>query len=317
MIPSTFQGGDGKRTRQTSSFSLWTQVIRDVDLDRKKRTKELEAGKPINIRAKDDILSVGAKDSRYMPVGAKGGTEDSKLSSHGTVGKNTAETSRNTRDVRVNDPVGSPKTKHFAENKNTRVHCGLDDLEVPTGATKDQKHEKLSSKMSNTSDVQSNLAKLFRGHGDLLAGCGLTSNKDVANDKKCKDQVDQTSGGTSEEKSFDDIEELEPESDVEILDYTEDDKPNKSREDNISFGSEISNDDEDEFLQYFGEDEPIFPDDDAARPEIDEEIDDDDEYEEVYEEIDEDEEENTEQNDLKDPIRDAHVQVAHYDQALW
>ena len=302
MIPSTFQGGDGKRTKQTSSYSLWTQVGRNFDFDRKKLARELETGKPINLGAKDDILSVGSKDSRYVPVGAKRGTEGIEVSSQRTVGKNTAEISKGARDVRVDD-ASSPKTKHLAQNKNTRVHCGVDDLEVPTGATKDQKHEKSSSEISNTSDAQSNLAKLFRGHGDLLAGCGLTSNKNVVKDKKCKDQVDQTSGGTIQEKSFDDIEELEPESDVEILDGTEDDKPNKPKEDNISFGSETSNDDEDDFLQYFGEDEPIFPDDDVTRPEIDEEIDDDDVYEEVYEEIDEDEE-NTEQNDLEDPIRD-------------
>ena len=290
---------------------------------------ELKTGKSIHIGAKDNSMSRDTKDDTDKPVGAKGVTNEpvgtkgvthkpfgatgvteiSNVPSRRTVAKSSSEVAKSARDVIMNDPAASLMTKKLAREESNSVDRGVDNFTMKTGGiNKDQKRGKSSSKASNISDARSNLVKIFQGHGNLMTGCGLTSNEVVTKYEKRRGQIEESFSGTNEEKSSDDIEELEPENDVEILDDTENGNANNPKEDNTSFGSETSNDPEDDFdpLHYFGEDEQIFPDDEMNQSKSDEEIDDDDdEYEEVYEEIDEEEEERAEQNDSVNLVRDA------------
>ena len=176
---------------------------------------ELKAGKSFfRVGTKDNSPSQIAKGDTTKLFGAKSGTEGSKVLSRITVAKSSEEELKTARDVSVKDPVVSPMTKNSAQEASNSVDRGVDNFAMLTGDNRDQKRGKSSSKVSNISDARSNLVKIFQGHGNLMTGCGLTSNEVVTKDKKRKDQIDESSSGTSEEKSSDDIEELKPESDV-------------------------------------------------------------------------------------------------------
>ena len=174
-----------------------------------------------------------------------------------------------------------------------------------------------------TTDRHRDLAKLFRGHGNLLAGLGITSS--IGDESRGSFDVPRTNSseflqsiGQNDSIPCEGAEEID--SDVEVLEEVEEGDVVERRESNQSFEDQMFENDENErSFNVYGSRQlvreqrgVVFGGREYSREhqvvgtgeqfeEVGSEIidGDDDEYEEVYEEIDEDENEYQQQHDVQ------------------